>query len=110
MPSISERAAQCWFQLTNLLPLDGMPAEEFADLTEQCTALIATAIAPPVDKSEAWEAVMAALTHGTLETQVEALYVYREAVLKWQREVVDTQAREAELAIARLRSYTRKDG
>lgn len=65
-----------------------------------------------MDKNEAFDAFLAALTAAGVQDQapiIEALYQYREALLKWQRELIDDKARDAELAISAIRNYTRKD-
>jgi len=64
-------------------------------------------------KELAFNAFLAELVAAGVQNQtpiIEALYQYREALLKWQRELIDDKARDAELAIAALRSYTREDG
>lgn len=66
----------------------------------------------PPDKTQAFDAFIAALAAAGVKDNaaiIEALYVYREALLKWQRELIDDKARDAEPAIAALRSYTRRD-
>lgn len=66
----------------------------------------------PLDKTQAFDALMAVLDAAGVKDNasiIEALYVYREALLKWQHELIDDKARDAELAIAALRNYTRRD-
>lgn len=105
MPTPHERAAQLWMELTMLIPIE--PGDyDYQALSEGCQALIVKALVPPIDKSEAFDQLMAEL--GTPSTSIiEALYVYREALLTWQRELIDAKARDAELAIRQLRGYTR---
>ena len=64
----------------------------------------------PPTKEQAFNAFLAELVAAGVSNQtpiIEALYVYREALLQWQREVIDGHARDAELAIGVLRGYTR---
>lgn len=66
----------------------------------------------PISKEQAFDAFIAALDAAGVKDNtaiIEALYVYREALLRWQRLVIDDKAREAELALRILRSYTRKE-
>lgn len=61
-------------------------------------------------KEQAFNTFLAELVAAGVTNQtpiIEALYVYREALLRWQREVIDGHARDAELAISVLRGYTR---
>ncbi len=112
MSTPHERAAQLWMKLTTLLPIE-QGDYDYQGLTESCQLLIAEALAPPIDKSDAWERLIGELViAGVMETApvIEALYVYREALLKWQREIIDGHACEAELAIRTLRGYTRSQG
>ncbi len=65
---------------------------------------------PPIDKTKAWIELLKVMPVVDNPAQlIDALYVYREALLKWQRELIDEKAREAELAIKVLRGYTRSE-
>ena len=120
MTTPQERARQLWTELSMLIPFE----DEFSGhnydyqaLAEKCEALIVKALIPPIDKTEAFAALIEAMA--TMRTNVaggfdaeesvvmEALYVYREAILSWQRGILDEKARDAELAIRALRGYTR---
>ena len=113
MPTPHERAAQLWHELTCQIPIEHLDDEDYQALARNCQAIIVNALVPPIDKTEAWEQLMATLdTFGMTDEPpiIEAIYVYREALLKWQREVIDAQARDAELAIRTLRGYTKGRG
>ncbi len=104
-----ERASRLWHELSCLIPIE-QGDYDYQALVERCEALIAKALVPPIDKSEAFDLLMASLDAAGIPNEppiIEALYVYREALLKWQRELIDGKAREAELAIRVLRGYTR---
>ncbi len=106
MTTPQERAAQLWFELSSIIPIE-QGDYDYQALVASCEALIVKALVPPIDKTEAWQALMGTLA-GTDNTPIiEALYAYREALLKWQRELLDEKARDAELAIRALRGYTR---
>ncbi len=109
MTTPQERAAQLWFELTVLIPIE-QGEYDYQALVEGCEALIVKALVPPIDKGEAFDLLMAALDAAGIPNEppvIEALYTYREALLKWQRELIDDKARDAELAIKALRGYTR---
>ena len=109
MPTPQERASQLWFELSNIIPIEESNGEwNYEAMVDQCEALIAKALAPPIDKSEAWQALMDTQVIDDSPETIEALYIYREALLKWQRELIDEKARDAELAIRALRGYTRE--
>ena len=104
-----ERAAQLWFELSVLIPIEQGEYDHQA-LVASCEALIVKALVPPIDKTEAFDHLIDTLNaSGIADTPpiIQALYVYREALLKWQREVIDDKARDAELSIKALRGYTR---
>ena len=109
MPTPQERANQLWFELSSLIPIEEGDYD-YQSLAESCEALIVKALVPPIDKTEAFDLLMDALSASKVlhkEQIIEALYVYREALLKWQRDLIDEKARDAELAIRALRGYTR---
>ena len=117
MTTPQDRAAKLWNDLAMLIPFD-TGDYNFQGLAEKCEALIVKALIPPIDKTEAFAALIEAMA--SMRTNVaggfdaeesvvmEALYVYREALLAWQRGIVDEKARDAELAIRALRGYTRQ--
>ncbi len=93
-----------------LIPFERDGDYDYQALVDSCQALIVKALVPPIDKSEAWDQLMTAIVAAGITDValiIEALYAYREALLKWQREEIDGKLREAELAIRVLRGYTR---
>lgn len=111
MTTPQERASQLWFVLCNLLPLEGMSGHDFEVLAASCEALIVKALVPPIDKTRAFDLFLDALDAAGVADYapvIEALYIYREAILSWQRGMIDDKARDAELAIRALRGYTRQ--
>lgn len=110
MTTPQERAAQLWFELSVLIPIE-QGEYDYEALVESCEALIVKTIIPPIDKTEAFDRLIDALsTAGVMDVApvIEALYVYREAILSWQRGILDEKARDAELAIRALRGYTKQ--
>ena len=114
MTTPQERAAQLWTELSMLIPFEnefGGHDYDYQALAASCEALIVKALAPSVDKTRAFDLFLDALdAAGVADSApiIEALYVYRDALLSWQRGVVDEKARDAELAIRALRGYTRQ--
>ena len=105
-----ERAAKLWHDLTCLIPFAQDNDYDYEAVASECQALIVKALVPPIDQTEAWDQLIDALSvAGVMDSApvIEALHVYREALLKWQREVIDGKARDAELAIRALRGYTK---
>lgn len=107
MTTPRDRAAQLWFQLSALIPFAEGDDCDWQALATACTALIAQALTPQIDKSEAFDNVLTALAIGDQADTIQAISIYREALLAWQRGLIDGKARDAEMAIRALRSYTR---
>lgn len=111
MTTPQERAAQLWFELSVLIPI-AEGEYDYQALVASCEALIVKALVPPIDKLEAFDRLIDELSvAGVMDVApvIEALYVYREALLSWQRGILDEKARDAELAIRALRGYTRSN-
>ena len=112
MPTPQERAAKLWRELTFQIPFSTSNDYDYQAIVAACEALIVKALVPPpADKTEAFDRLIDELSvAGVMDKApiIEALYVYREALLSWQRCVIDEKARDAELAIRALRGYTRQ--